>query len=104
MVGVRFLVFDQVAADELTQWTLPGTEITFKPLKKGDRAGAWVLTPRTVSRLEGWRREIDDVPVLAEEAAITDWERLLDRATGPLIPGAVINALPDVAVLGQALL
>ena len=97
---------DQVAADELTQWTLPGTEITLRPLKKGDRAGDWVLTPNTVSRLSGWRNEVDDVPTTVEEAAITNWQRTLDRVTGPLIPGTVINALPDVSharVLGSPL-
>lgn len=97
---------DQVAADELTQWTLPGTEITFKPLKKGDRAGNWVLTPRTVSGLPGWRDEVEGLPSLAEEAGITNWRRQLDLATGPLIPGTVINSLPDVSqarVLGSPL-
>lgn len=97
---------DQVAADELPQWTVPGTEITLKPLKKGDRAGDWVLTPRTVSGLSGWRDEVEGLPPLTEEAEITDWRRFLDQATGPLIPGVVINALPDISqarVLGSPL-
>ena len=42
---------DMVMEDELTQWTLPGTEITFGPLTEGDRAGSWVLSPRTVENL-----------------------------------------------------
>ena len=41
---------DMIASDELTQWTLPGTEITLRPLDEGDRAGSWVFTPRTVAR------------------------------------------------------
>ena len=97
---------DQVAADELTRWTLPGTEITLKPLKKGDRAGAWVLTPRTVSGLSGWREEVDGLPPLAEGVATSNWRQTLDRTTGPLIPGTVINSLPDVSdtrVLGSPL-
>ena len=97
---------DQAAADELIQWTLPGTEITLKPLKKGDRAGDWVLTPRTVSNLPGWREEVEGLPAVQEEAVITDWRQSLDESTGPLIPGTIINALPDVSqarVLGSPL-
>ena len=97
---------DQVAADELTQWTLPGTEITLRPLEEGDRAGSWVLTPRTVAGLEGWRREVDDLPVLVEDVAITNWQRAMDFSTGPLIPGGLISSLPDAAqtrVLGSPL-
>ncbi len=97
---------DQVATDELTQWTLPGTEITLKPLKKGDRAGAWVLTPPTVSGLSGWREAVDGLPPLTEEVAVSNWRQTLDRTTGPLIPGAIVNSLPDAAdtrVLGSPL-
>lgn len=97
---------DQVASDELTQWTLPGTEITFRPLEEGDRAGAWVLSPSTVAGLAGWRRDVDGLPILVEDADITNWQRTIDFTTGPLIPGDVIRSLPDVAqtrVLGSPL-
>jgi MscS family membrane protein len=97
---------EQVAADELTQWTLPGTEITLKPLEEGDRAGSWVLTPRTVAGLAGWREEVEGLPVLVEDVAITNWQRTMDFSTGPLIPGGLISSLPDVAqtrVLGSPL-
>jgi MscS family membrane protein len=97
---------DQAAADELTQWTLPGTEITFRPLEEGDRAGSWVLTPRTVAGLARWREEVDDLPVLVEDTAITNWQRTMDFSTGPLIPGGLISSLPDAAhtrVLGSPL-
>jgi hypothetical protein len=56
---------DQVTADGLTQWIVPGTEITFRPLEEGDRAGAWVLTPSTVAGLTGWRREVEGLPAIA---------------------------------------
>ncbi len=88
------------------QWTLPGTEITFRPLEEGDRAGSWVLTPRTVEGLAGWRKEVDDLPLRVEDAAITNWQRAIDYQTGPLIPGGLISSLPDVAqtrVLGSPL-
>ncbi len=97
---------DQAAADELTQWTLPGTEITFRPLEEGDRAGSWVLSPRTVEGLAGWRQEVEGLPVLVEDAAITDWQRTIDFTTGPLIPPDLISSLPDIAqdrVLGSPL-
>ncbi len=97
---------DMVAADELTQWTLPGTEITFKPLKKGDRKGSWVLSASTVAGLPGWREAVEDLPVLVEDVAITDWRRNRDFTTGPLVPGDLIRALPDAAntrVLGSPL-
>ncbi len=97
---------DQAAADELTQWTLPGTEITFRSLEEGDRAGTWVLSPRTVDGLAGWRKEVEGLPVLVEDAAITNWQRTIDFTTGPLLPGDVIRSLPDLAqerVLGSPL-
>lgn len=95
---------DSVATDELTQWTLPGTEITFKPLKKGDRKGSWVLSAATVAGLPGWREAVEDLPVLVEDVAIADWRRNRDFSTGPLVPGDLIRALPDDAstrVLGS---
>lgn len=97
---------DVVAAEELTQWTLPGTEITLRPLEEGDRAGSWVFSPRTVANLPGWREQVEGLPALDEGATITDWRRNRDFSTGPLIPGDLINALPDLAkerVLGSPL-
>jgi MscS family membrane protein len=85
---------EMVAADELTQWTLPGTEITLRTLEEGDRAGSWVFTPRTVANLPGWRNEVEDLPVLAEDRAITDWRQNSDISTGPLVPAAFVDALP----------
>jgi MscS family membrane protein len=85
---------DTVEADELTQWTLPGTEITLRPVEEGDRAGSWVFTPRTVASLPGWRDEVEGLPVLVEDRAIIDWRRNSDFTTGPLIPVALIDALP----------
>lgn len=97
---------DQVEADELEQWTLPGTEITLKPLAEGDRAGSWVFSPRTVANLPGWRDQVEGLPVLVEDRAITDWRRNSDISTGPLIPTALVDALPGfskVRVLGSPL-
>ena len=85
---------EMVAADELTQWTLPGTEITLRTLEEGDRAGSWVFTPRTVANLPGWRNEVEGLPVLAEDRAITDWRQNSDISTGPLVPAAFVDALP----------
>ncbi len=97
---------DAVAADELTRWTLPGTEITFAPLKKGDLAGSWLLTPRTVAMLPRWREEVEGLPVTVTDVPITDWRRNTDFSTGPLIPGGLVGALPALAkerVLGSPL-
>lgn len=97
---------DMVAADELAQWTLPGTEITLRPLEEGDRAGSWLLTPRTVAGLQGWREEVEGLPVLVEDAVITDWRRSVDLSTGPLMPGDLIRSLPAFSqerVLGSPL-
>lgn len=97
---------DMVAADELSQWTLPGTEITLKRLEEGDRAGSWVFSPRTVANLPGWRDEVESLPVLAEDASITDWRRNSDFTTGPLVPRELIGSLPGFTkerVLGSPL-
>jgi MscS family membrane protein len=97
---------EMAAADELTQWTLPGTEITLRPLEEGDRAGSWIFSSRTVAGLPGWREEVEGLPVLIEDRAITDWRRNSDFSTGPLIPAVLIDALPGIAkerVLGSPL-
>ena len=88
---------ETVASEELTQWTVPGTEITLRTLEEGDRAGNWVFSPRTVANLPGWRDEVEGLPVLVEDRAITDWRRNSDISTGPLVPTVLIDALPDVA-------
>ena len=88
---------EMVAAEELTRWTLPGTEITLAMLEEGDRAGNWVFTPRTVAHLPDWRDEVEGLPVQVEDRAITDWRRNTDISTGPLIPAALIDALPGFA-------
>lgn len=97
---------DVLMSEEWTQWTLPGTEITLRPLAEGDRAGDWVLSPRTVASLSGWRQEVEGLPVLVEDVTITDWRRSGDFSTGPLIPGDVIRSLPGFTrerVLGSPL-
>ena len=97
---------DMVAADELSQWTLPGTEITLRRLEEGDRAGSWVFSPRTVANLPSWRDEVEGLPVLAEDATITDWRRNSDFTTGPLVPRELISSLPGFTkerVLGSPL-
>lgn len=43
---------------ELDRWSIPGTEITIARVKEGARAGEWLFSPQTVTRLPGFYQKV----------------------------------------------
>jgi len=52
----------EVAADGLTQWTIPNTRLTIARQKDGPRAGEFLFSARTVERLDEFYRVARDLP------------------------------------------
>lgn len=83
-------------AADLTRWTLPGTEITLVRVESGDRAGGYVFSADTVADLPHWRDQVEGMPILAEDAEVTDWRGSAVVSTGWLIPLGLVDDLPTV--------
>jgi MscS family membrane protein len=86
-------------------YTLPGSEITITRIDEGVRAGEYVFSADTVSRLAGWRDDIDGLPV-NDGVEVRDWVQEEADFTGHLVPRSLVDAFPDEAasdVLGAPL-
>ena len=51
-----------MAQAEFKRWTLPGSEIRIARVEKGPRAGEYLFTPETVSRLPDFYLKVQDLP------------------------------------------
>jgi MscS family membrane protein len=80
----------------ITDYTLPGTEITITRIQEGSRAGEFVFSADTVSRLEAWRQEVGDLPV-NDGVEVRNWVREEAEFTGHLVPRSLVDALPRTA-------
>ena len=80
----------------ITDYTLPGTEITITRLREGPRAGDFVFSADTVSRLEAWRQEVADLSV-HDDVEVRNWVREEAEFTGHLVPRSIVDALPGAA-------
>lgn len=78
----------------ITQYTLPGTEITIALVEEGANAGEWVFSADTVSRLDGWREDVDDLAV-NQGVRVRNWVDEESDFTGHLVPRSLVDALPD---------
>jgi len=84
----------QVEAEQLTRWVLPGTEITLVQLTDEERPGDWVFSAQTVANLPAWRSKVEQEPILNQSAQITDWRGLDTDEYGRWVPGSIIESLP----------
>ena len=84
-----------VAAQQggMNQWTIPQTEITLVRLKEGLREGQWVFSSETDDRAAQFYRLVKHLPYKA--GATEGLYRLFVSEPGPLIPRALVRALPD---------
>ena len=80
----------------ITDYTLPGTEITITRLQEGSRAGDFVFSADTVSQLAAWRQEVDGLP-LNDGVEVRNWVREEAEFTGHLVPRTLVDALPPAA-------
>lgn len=78
----------------LDSYTLPGTEITITRIEEGARAGDYVFSADTVSRLPGWRGDVDGLAP-NEGVVVRDWIVEEAEFTGHLVPRGLVDALPD---------
>lgn len=86
---------DAAAADAagLKRWRLPHTEITLVRVVDGAREGEWLFSPDTVARAESFYQQVRDLPYKATAGSPGFYEFYV-RASGWMVPDAVVRALP----------
>jgi MscS family membrane protein len=82
----------------LTQWSVPHTEITIASTPEGPHAGDFLFDRQTVARTREFYERIRERPYVAG-AAVGIYEDYI-FSPGPLIPNRLINALPAWAHKG----
>ena len=81
-------------ADEgLAQYRIPGTPIRITRIDAGPRDGEFLFNARTVHVAPRFYRAVEDLP-LRSRLGITSWNTAMPQITGPLIPSAVVLAMP----------
>ena len=87
---------ERVAAEKLTRWRVPGTELTLVRLPEGGRAGEWVFSADTVERAEEFFRTAQSMPYRAD-AGSPGLHDMYVESPGWMIPEAWVRGLPDWA-------
>lgn len=87
---------ERVAAEKLTRWRVPDTEITLVRLSEGGRAGEWVFSADTVERAEEFFRLVEPLPYRAD-AGSPGLHDMYVESPGWMIPEALVRGLPDWA-------
>jgi MscS family membrane protein len=83
--------FDESAP---AKWRLPGTPITIARMEKGPRAGEYLFSATSVADAPGFYKRISHLP--AQRPSLFDsWTEAAPQLTGPLIPAALVELLPD---------
>jgi MscS family membrane protein len=81
-------------ADEgLAQYRIPKTPIRITRIDEGPREGEFLFNARTVHVAPRFYRAVEDLP-LRSRLGITSWNTAMPQITGPLIPSAVVLAMP----------
>lgn len=78
----------------IADYTLPGTKITITRIEEGWRTGDYVFSAETVSRLPGWRKDVDGLAP-NDGVVIRNWVEEQAEFTGHLVPRALVDTLPD---------
>jgi MscS family membrane protein len=82
-------------ADEgLAQYRIPGTPVRITRIDAGAREGEFLFNARTVVVAPRFFRAIVDLP-LNSRLGISSWHTAMPQITGPLIPSAVVLAMPE---------
>lgn len=93
-----------VAAQHLTRWSIPGTEITIAKVVDGERAGEFLFTSETVARAHEFYDLVKDRPVQREPANVVETWRAAPGDAMPDVLAAQIWRLPRWAfspIFGQ---
>jgi MscS family membrane protein len=77
----------------LAQYRIPRTPIRITRIDAGPREGEFLFNARTVHVAPRFYRAIEDLP-LRSRLGITSWNSTMPQITGPLIPSAIVLAMP----------
>jgi MscS family membrane protein len=83
------------ADDGLAQYRIPRTPIRIARIEEGPRAGEFLFNARTILVAPRFYRAVEDLP-LHSRLGIESWSTALPQLTGPLIPSAVVTAMPTI--------
>jgi len=81
------------ADDGVAQYRIPKTPIRIIRIDEGPRDSEFLFNARTVRVAPRFYRAIEDLP-LRSRLGITSWIAVVPQITGPLIPSAVVLAMP----------
>jgi len=84
---------EEVAAEKLERWRLPGTEITIAPIAEGPQAGEWLFTTDTVRRSGDFYDVVAQLPYRSD-AGSPGLHDVYVHTPGWLIPEVVVLSLP----------
>jgi MscS family membrane protein len=84
---------DAVAAENLSRWRIPHSEITLVRLTEGPRAGEWVFSADTVARAEDFFRVVEQLPYRAD-AGSPGLHDMYVESPGWMIPESWVRGLP----------
>lgn len=87
-----------VESQDLTQWTVPNTEIKIVLVKEGPRQGEFLFSAGTVAHLREYYERVDHLPYKSG-ASVDAYEEYID-GPGPMIPQHWIRKLPEWAKFG----
>ncbi len=76
------------------KWRIPRTPITIVRIEEGPREGEFLFGARTVTIAPGFYQRIQHLP-LRSSLGIESWHRTIPQWHGPMIPAALVSALPD---------
>ncbi len=85
---------EAVAADEkLSRWTLPDTEIDIVKVEEGDKAGEFLFSPETVTRLGEFYQKVKNLPY--KPGATAGFYQFYISTPGWLLPLKWLQGLPS---------
>ncbi len=85
---------EAVAADEkLSRWTLPDTEIDIVKVEEGDKAGEFLFSPETVTRLGEFYQKVKNLPY--KPGATEGFHQFYISTPGRLLPLKWLQGLPS---------
>ena len=85
---------DDFEDEGLAQYRIPGTPIRITRIDNGSRDGEFLFNARTVRVAPRFFRSIEDIP-LRSALGIRNWSASLPQLMGPMIPAAVVLAMPQ---------
>jgi MscS family membrane protein len=82
-----------VKAQNITRWTIPGTEITIAKVEDGERAGEFLFTSESIARARQFYELVQDLPAKRAQASVVATWR---AAPGLGMPGVLATRVWDL--------